>query len=234
MPQKDSADAAPTTETAIIKAACSLFARHGFQGVSMRSILREAGANVAAGHYYFRSKEALYQRCIEINITPISEERARNISALEQDAEPGEHLIEAALHGYIWPHLRHLSDPDYIDYLQMISRFPVEPRELTAPIIQKHVTDVRDRYIALLTRIAPALPQDATQRYFGWIVQLMCVGPFDVSFEVMSDRPALPKDPAKFCRRLVLAGAAAFRALAADPAELDAKGASRSSARSRN
>lgn len=57
------APSAPThpTKTAIMDAAERMMARHGLDGVSIRSILAEAGANTAALHYHFGSKENLVE-----------------------------------------------------------------------------------------------------------------------------------------------------------------------------
>ncbi|MCB1327687.1 MAG: TetR/AcrR family transcriptional regulator [Spirochaetales bacterium] len=49
------------TATRVLDVARTLFARHGYEGVSVRDICREAGTNANAVHYYFQSKEALYE-----------------------------------------------------------------------------------------------------------------------------------------------------------------------------
>lgn len=49
------------TKTAILDAAESLMAEHGIQGVSLRAILSQAGANSSALHYHFNSREGLVQ-----------------------------------------------------------------------------------------------------------------------------------------------------------------------------
>ncbi len=48
------------TRQRLILAATRLMAEHGFRRVSIREICKEAGANVAAVNYYFRSKLGLY------------------------------------------------------------------------------------------------------------------------------------------------------------------------------
>jgi AcrR family transcriptional regulator len=49
------------TKTAILDAAQKLMAEHGTNGVSLRAILNEAGANPAALHYHFGSRESLIE-----------------------------------------------------------------------------------------------------------------------------------------------------------------------------
>lgn len=58
------------TITRILSAAESHFALHGFFASSLRQIMREAQVNVAAAHYHFGSKEALFLAVIHRRIAP--------------------------------------------------------------------------------------------------------------------------------------------------------------------
>lgn len=49
------------TEEKIIEAATKLFIQKGFDGTKTRDIAEEAGLNIASLHYYFRSKEKLFE-----------------------------------------------------------------------------------------------------------------------------------------------------------------------------
>ncbi|MEZ4979992.1 MAG: helix-turn-helix domain-containing protein [Saprospiraceae bacterium] len=50
-----------TTEEKIIQAAKSAFLEHGMAGARMQDIADRAGINKALLHYYFRSKEKLFE-----------------------------------------------------------------------------------------------------------------------------------------------------------------------------
>lgn len=54
-------DKEKTTEELILDAAKEVFVRKGFAAASMQEIADEAGMNKALLHYYFRSKEKLFQ-----------------------------------------------------------------------------------------------------------------------------------------------------------------------------
>ena len=54
-------DAKADTEERILEAALSIFASKGKDGARMQEIADEAGINKAMLHYYFRSKEKLYE-----------------------------------------------------------------------------------------------------------------------------------------------------------------------------
>ena len=53
------------TELVILNAAKKVFHRKGFDGARMQEIAQEAGLNKALLHYYFRSKEKLFQAVFE-------------------------------------------------------------------------------------------------------------------------------------------------------------------------
>ena len=55
------ADTRKDTKSAIMDSAEVLMAEHGINGVSLREILRDAGANPAALNYHFNSKDGLIQ-----------------------------------------------------------------------------------------------------------------------------------------------------------------------------
>lgn len=44
----------------LLEAACDIFARKGFRDATIAEISKQAGMNIAAVNYYFKSKEALY------------------------------------------------------------------------------------------------------------------------------------------------------------------------------
>lgn len=62
------------TPDRLLDAGVELFARHGFHGTSIRDIAERAGANVAAAHYHYGSKEGLY---LEVLRAQFAEVRAQ-------------------------------------------------------------------------------------------------------------------------------------------------------------
>ncbi|MGH8371597.1 MAG: TetR/AcrR family transcriptional regulator [Gammaproteobacteria bacterium] len=54
-------------------AARALFAQHGYAAVSTRAVAEAAGVNPAMIHYYFGSKQGLYEAMISATFTPMFE-----------------------------------------------------------------------------------------------------------------------------------------------------------------
>ncbi|MEG1029825.1 MAG: helix-turn-helix domain-containing protein, partial [Brevundimonas sp.] len=58
-PKKTKTTGAGETREAILNAAEDLFSKHGFYGVTIREVAREAGVDTALVHYYFGAKKEL-------------------------------------------------------------------------------------------------------------------------------------------------------------------------------
>ena len=69
------------TRKRLIDATARLFAEHGYNGLTMRSVAQEANANLAAANYHFGSKDALVLEMLRERIQPIN---ARRMELLNQ------------------------------------------------------------------------------------------------------------------------------------------------------
>jgi len=96
----------PNTRQKILDAAEKLFARHGFESTSLRSIIASAGVNLAAIHYHFRSKEGLIRAVIERRFAPVNDERLRLLAEYENRTDGRAPLVEEILEAFLAPMLR--------------------------------------------------------------------------------------------------------------------------------
>lgn len=55
----------PSSKSALLAAAKTLFAKNGYDGTSIKDLADYAGVNVSLVSYYFQGKEGLYQECLE-------------------------------------------------------------------------------------------------------------------------------------------------------------------------
>jgi len=94
------------TRQKILDAAEKLFARHGFESTSLRSIIASAGVNLAAIHYHFRSKEGLIRAVIERRFAPVNDERLRLLAEYENRTDGRAPLVEEILEAFLAPMLR--------------------------------------------------------------------------------------------------------------------------------
>lgn len=80
---------AEDTRERLKSAAMELFSKRGIDGVSVRDIMREAGAkNSASVHYYFRTKEDLIRELVVDAAKRSDQARNSALDALEETGEP--------------------------------------------------------------------------------------------------------------------------------------------------
>ena len=80
----------------ILNAATQVFAEEGLRGARTRKIARLAGVNVASIHYYFGTKEELYQRIIR----PIFTMMMNRVKGASQSSDDPRQCIEAVVDAY--------------------------------------------------------------------------------------------------------------------------------------
>src|SRR5258707_3906236 len=79
----------PSARQRLMDASEQLFAEHGWNAVSIRTIVAAAGVNLAALHYHFGSKEQLLADIFAARAKPIAAERMRLFAEIErQGGEP--------------------------------------------------------------------------------------------------------------------------------------------------
>jgi AcrR family transcriptional regulator len=61
---------APDTRAAILSAARSRFAEHGYAGTTIRAVATDAGVDAALVHHYFGTKDELFLAAIELPVDP--------------------------------------------------------------------------------------------------------------------------------------------------------------------
>ena len=89
--------AKPSGRKAILDTAERLFAEHGMEAVSLRSINTQAGYSVAALHYHFGSREGLIDALIERGQGSMLSHREALLEALDAEGETDIHRIVDAL-----------------------------------------------------------------------------------------------------------------------------------------
>ena len=88
----------PSVRKRLMDASEQLFAEHGWNAVSIRTIVTAAGVNLAALHYHFGSKEQLLSEIFAARAKPIAEERMRLLAEINLDHAPSiERILEAFL-----------------------------------------------------------------------------------------------------------------------------------------
>ncbi len=150
---------APTKDR-ILDAAERLFAVHGFDGVSLRTIIAEAGVNLAAVHYHFHSKEALLDAVFARRVAPLNAERLARLEACEAGAGPVP--IERLLEALLLPVLDLVRDPSRHGptFCKLMGRLHSESDTKMAEVFKRHLGGFAQRLMVALQRSLPDLPKE--------------------------------------------------------------------------
>ena len=104
------------TRTKLLDTAERLFAEKGIHATSLRNIITEAGANLAAVHYHFGSKDALVREVFARRIRPVNEKRIMRLEELEK--EGGTPDLEALIRAFVEPAVRvRFDEPQRIRFM---------------------------------------------------------------------------------------------------------------------
>lgn len=147
------------TRDRILDSAERLFADGGYAATSLRSIMAEAGVNVAAVHYYFRSKESLLEAVLMRRVEPANEERLRALERYEQSAS-GHLEVDRILEAFLLPTFQMAADPKQGGYtfVRLLGRLQAESDLLPTLVLQRF-GPVLLRFADALARALPELPQ---------------------------------------------------------------------------
>ena len=109
--------------TAILDAAEAQFARHGYDGVNLRAIAREAGVDVALANYHFGKKQDLFDVVLMRRAEVLNGWRLKALTDVLAEASPAAPSVEAIVRAYLGPLLTgpHVAEPGWKHYYALIA-----------------------------------------------------------------------------------------------------------------
>jgi AcrR family transcriptional regulator len=202
------------TKQRILDVAEQLFAEHGFAGTSLRHIIADAGVNLAAVHYHFRSKESLLEAVIVRRTAPLNEERLALLDKAETEAD-GAAALEDVLQAFLGPPIRLILNPSGEGRIfgKLMGRMHSETNVCFLEIAKKHFGAVSQRFRSALERAVPELPLDDLfwRMHFAMGAMAHTLSFWD-RLEAVSEGRLKPTDSETVIPRLIGFVAAGFRA----------------------
>jgi AcrR family transcriptional regulator len=147
------------TKDRLVAAAASLFAERGFHATSVRDIARRAGANVAAGHYHYGSKKALYLEVLREQFRSVqSELRKRGASRPPEELSHLSHQeIVAVLRSRIRTMLDLLIGPSPSLHATLMQREMCDPSEALPVIVAEFIVPMTEEMAGILSHLFPRM-----------------------------------------------------------------------------
>ena len=154
-----------TTREKILDAAESLFIERGFAATSLRAIASLAEVNLAATHYHFGSKEALFEATIHRRVSPINEARLQALDQLERSSSVL--TVEAILAAFFKP----LTEGGVsASMLQLMGRIFGEPVSITKPLLEREFGNVAGRFTSALAKALPEIDETELRWRFHFMI----------------------------------------------------------------
>jgi AcrR family transcriptional regulator len=163
-PSKTRAQGTADTRESILDAAEDLFSKHGFYGVTIREVAREAGVDTALVHYYFGAKRALFDAVFLRRAEVWNSDRVNAINRYAEAAGPDmtlEGLLAAFLHSPFEWALK--GGPGWKHYAALVAQTNANPM-FGGEIMTRYFDPTARRLIELIKRVLP----DAREEDLYW------------------------------------------------------------------
>jgi AcrR family transcriptional regulator len=151
------------TRDRLIDAAGAVFAERGYRGATMRAIADRSGANLAAAHYHFGSKQDLYREVVRAHFEQL-ERRLAESGAIDSAAmeRPSRDQLIALLRARVRTMLESFLDPESV-HATLMQRELADPSETLPFIVRRWIDPLRHDLVQLLQRLSPTLSEERLQ-----------------------------------------------------------------------
>jgi AcrR family transcriptional regulator len=156
-----------TKKDRILDASERLFARHGFDGVSIRDITQAAEVDVALVNYHFGSKRELFAAVFQRRAELLNPERLAMLEEVRRAALPGTPTVEQIVYAFTYPMLERSArgGPGWKSYFALIALVNNSP-EWGPVLMTQHFDPLVERFIAVLREALPGCPP--REIYWGY------------------------------------------------------------------
>ena len=162
------------TKEQILDAAEALFSAHGIEGVSLRSLTKQANVNLASVHYHFGSKEAVVKAAFARCIRPVNRERLALLEQLEKGAANGRLDVEAVLFALFSPTMKLArGSSERRSFVRLCARLYSEPADYLEPFFEEEFREVMTRFESAFAMALPALPPQELRSRMRFAIGVM-------------------------------------------------------------
>jgi AcrR family transcriptional regulator len=202
------------TAERILDAGEKLFSQHGFYGVTVRAVAVECGVDAALVHYYFGTKQQLFDAVFARRAELINQDRMDAMARYEQ--ELGDAMtVEGVAAAFLMPLLdrvRH-SDPAWKNYFALIGIVNTS-RDWGAKTMTSHFDPVVRRFIELMGRVLPEARTEDLFWSYHFLTGALTLTLSDTGrLDYLSNNLCSSSDTDSIAPRMIEYAAAGFRAV---------------------
>lgn len=144
------------TRDRILDAAEALFAQRGFEGVSVRQIMRKADADVSLAYYHFDSKQDLFDQVMLRRVETLNSLRLDALEAVERRHAADAPTVEEIIEAFTNPLLELLASDheEWKHYFQLIAQVN-SSTEWGGELMTRYFDPLVSRFIEALRKALP-------------------------------------------------------------------------------
>lgn len=146
----------------ILDEAEKLFAKHGFDGVSMRKVADSAKVDLALASYHFGSKRGLFDAVLLRRAEVLNEVRLEALEKCQSEAGENGPTVEAIITAFLYPLLGKglQADDGWLHYFELVAQVNNSP-EWGGQLMTKYFDPLVRTFIEALQKALPeATPKD--------------------------------------------------------------------------
>jgi AcrR family transcriptional regulator len=147
------------TRARILNVAERLFSEHGIDGVSMRTLAAQSKVNLAAVHYYFGSKKALFEEVFARRARVITDKRLKMLAECRKAPESLP-LVNQILEAFLRPVLEDDREGGGRAYARIRTRLAAERSARARNLPSRLFDDSSHRFLDALADALPHLPTE--------------------------------------------------------------------------
>ena len=149
------------TRNHLLKTTESIFATHGFGGLTLREVARQSQTNLASAHYHFGSKEAMVLEMLEARVKPINQRRMQYLSEARERSEGKPLSTRDILCALILPIGEEIAKSTHSRQIlaQLVARTFTEPAKFIQMMHRKFFGELCEKFIDELRKAHPEVKE---------------------------------------------------------------------------
>jgi len=148
------------TRVHLLDVAEELFAQHGYVATSTRMIARASNINLGNVHYYFKSKEALYEEVFQRRGRPLVAQRLQLLADATTASGDQPVPVRELIRCFVLPLLLSAKAPGGAAFAQLHCRLSSEPMELALAVRSRVYDSSTREFVHAFRKSLVHLPED--------------------------------------------------------------------------
>ena len=154
----------------ILNVAEELFARHGYDGVTIRQIAAQAEVDVALASYHFGKKEDLFRAVFRRRAETLSASRQAVLRATQEQTQDQEQTLEQIIEAFLLPLklAQESKDPGWRNYMALLSYVMTSP--VWNEVLMPDAFDINVKeFVDALTKALPNAKIEDIHWYYHYV-----------------------------------------------------------------